>query len=165
MINGYYLLIHVTKIIMSLYNLINGINPSVFVFLPMLGRHPEEYPRFRDCFLGNDENSIIIFTRVGGGNRNCGYGETELYKDPNFMTTYDDSFDTTYGSYVFRVPDKWKDDFEAIKNGGLSKASIEYLKYLIDFWKTNEMLVEKLKEILKTKEQEQNHEEGGPGNA
>lgn len=137
---------------MSLYNILNGINPAVFVLLPMLGRHPEEYPRFRNCFLSDDENSIIIYTRVGGNNRNCGYGETEFYKDPNFITTYDDSFDSTYGNYVFRVPDKWKDDFEAIKNGGLQKASTEYFKYLIDFWKNNEMLVEKLKEILKTKD-------------
>ena len=156
---------HVTEIIMSLYNLINGINPSVYVFLPMLGRHPEEYPRFRDCFLGDDDNSIIIFTRVGGGNRNCGYGEDELSKDPNFMTTYDDSFDSTYGNYVFRVPDKWKDDFEAIKDGGLKNASVEYFEYLIDFWKNNETLVETLKEILETKEQEQNCKEGGSDDA
>ena len=158
-------MINVSEIIMSLYNMINGLNPAVFVLLPMLGRHPEEYPRFRDCFLGDDDNSIIIFTRVGGGNRNCGYGEDELSKDPNFMTTYDDSFDSTYGNYVFRVPDKWKDDFEAIKNGGLKNASVEYFEYLIDFWKNNETLVETLKEILETKEQEQNDREGESDNA
>lgn len=62
---------------MSLYNMINGVNLSAFIFLPMLGKHPNEYPRFRDCFLGEDENSIVVFTRVGGGNRKCGFGEEE----------------------------------------------------------------------------------------
>ncbi len=34
---------------MSLYNMINGVNPATFFILPMLGKHPDEYPRFRDC--------------------------------------------------------------------------------------------------------------------
>ena len=73
---------------MSLYNLIYGVSSATFVILPMLGKHPEEYPRFRDCFLEpmgykleNEfpimaalerekpaENCIYVFTRMGGGN-------------------------------------------------------------------------------------------------
>ncbi len=60
---------------MSLYNMINGVNPATFFILPMLGKHPDEYPRFRDCFVGEDQKSIEILTRVGGGNRHCGNGE------------------------------------------------------------------------------------------
>lgn len=60
---------------MSLYNMIHGYNISCIVFMPMLGRKQEEYPRFRDCFLSDDKEHIIIYTRVGGGNRGCGYGE------------------------------------------------------------------------------------------
>lgn len=139
---------------MSLYNMINGVNPSVFVFLPMLGRRPEEYPRFRDCFLGKDENSIVIFTRVGGPNRGCGYGEEELFKDVNFLKTYDDDFDNTYGSYVFSVPDKWRKDFDTIvQGGGVKNASVEYLEYLIEFWEKNESLVAILKKFLSEKQQ------------
>ena len=55
--------------------MINGVNPATFLFLPMLGKHPDEYPRFRDCFISEDETQKIVFTRVGGGNRNCGFGE------------------------------------------------------------------------------------------
>lgn len=93
--------------------MINGVNPAAFLILPMLGRHADDYPRFRDCFV-NEDKQIVVFTRVGGGNRNTGFGEEELYKDPNFVKTYDDDFDSTYGYYVFNVPDKWKEDFDKI---------------------------------------------------
>ena len=69
---------------MSLYNMMNGFNPACVFIMPMLGRKQEEYPRFRDCFV-TEENNIAIYTRVGGGNRGCGFGEEELYKDENFL--------------------------------------------------------------------------------
>ena len=60
---------------MSLYNLVNGYNPACICLMPMLGRKQDEYPRFRDCFLSDDEEHLVIYTRVGGANRNNGYGE------------------------------------------------------------------------------------------
>ena len=46
---------------MSLYNMLHGVNPSTFFILPMLGeKHPDEYPRFRDCFIGDDKNILSI---------------------------------------------------------------------------------------------------------
>lgn len=101
---------------MSLYNMLNGVNLATFFILPMLDKHPDEYPRFRDCFVGEDNNSIVVYTRVGGGNRNCGFGEEELYKHPNFIKTYDDCSDSTYGYYVFSIPKEWQEDFNAILN-------------------------------------------------
>lgn len=118
---------------MSLYNMINGFNPSCIFFMPMLGRKQEEYPRFRDCFL-TEENNIAIYTRVGGGNRNIGYGEEELYKDPNFIRTYDDDYDETYGTYEFKVPEKWKADFAKIINGDMRAVSDEYVEMLEAFY-------------------------------
>ena len=53
---------------MSLYNMINGFNPACLLIMPMLGRKQEEWPRFRDCLV-TDENNIAIYTRVGGGNQ------------------------------------------------------------------------------------------------
>lgn len=120
---------------MSLYNMMNGFNPACLIFMPMLGRKQEEYPRFRDCFISEDEKHIIIYTRVGGGNRNCGYGEEDLYKDPNFVKTWDDDYDSTYGYYEFSVPEKWKKDFDAImKDGDPTKASDEYVAYVKEFY-------------------------------
>ena len=105
--------------------MINGVNPATFFILPMLGeKHPDNYPRFRDCFVEGDE--IHIYTRVGGGNRNCGYGEDELYKHPNYITTFDDDFDSTFATYTFSVPGEWKKDFDKIKEGKIKEVSDEY---------------------------------------
>ncbi len=120
---------------MSMYNMVNGFNPSCVFIMPMLGRKQEEWPRFRDCWV-TEENNIAIYTRVGGGNRNCGYGEEKLYEDPNFITTYDDEDDTTYATYEFKVPDKWKADFELILNGKIKEVSDEYKLYLKEFFPT-----------------------------
>ena len=118
---------------MSLYNMMNGFNPACVFIMPMLGRKQDEWPRFRDCFV-NKEGQIEIYTRVGGGNRGCGYGEEELYKDPNFVTSYDDDFDNTYATYVFNVPEVWKSDFDKIFSGKLGEVSDEYKTYLREFF-------------------------------
>lgn len=116
---------------MNFYNMVNGVTLSTFLILPMLGKHPDEYPRFRDCFLKDEEhpeydNHIHVYTRVGGGNRGGGYGEEELYKHPNFIATFDDSFDNTFATYVFSVPDKWKADFDKLTKGDALAISEEY---------------------------------------
>lgn len=111
---------------MSFYNIVFEYNHYCILVLPMLGRKPEEYPRFRDCFV-TEEGNIAVYTRVGGGNRNCGYEEEVLYDDPDFIRTYDDAFDSTYGTYEFRVPEKWKEDFDKIMSGDAKSVSDEYV--------------------------------------
>ena len=118
---------------MSFYNMVNGFNPACVFIMPMLGRKQDEWPRFRDCFVSQDGN-IEIYTRVGGANRGCGFGEEELYKDPNFITSYDDDFDNTYATYVFSVPEKWKEDFDKIVDGKIRETSLEYQNYLREFF-------------------------------
>lgn len=114
---------------MSLYNMINGVNPATFFVLPMLGeKHPDSYPRFRDCFIQNDE--IHVLTRVGGNNKGCEYGEEELQKHPNYLRDFDEAFDSTYATYVFSVPEEFKADFELIKEGNLKEISSKYKERL-----------------------------------
>ena len=108
----------------------NGVNPATFLFLPMLGKHPDNYPRFRDCFI-TDDNTILVLTRVGGSNRGCGYGEEEIMKSPYFIKTYDADWDNTYGYYEFKVPEVWKDEFESLLNG--NKPSEKYLIQIFTF--------------------------------
>lgn len=111
--------------------MMNGVSPAVFLIMPMLGeKHPEAYPRFRDCFVNDDETEIHVYTRVGGGNRESDYGQEELMKHPNFLTTWDDDFDNTYGYYSFSVPDEWKSDFEKICKGDVKLISPEYKERL-----------------------------------
>lgn len=118
---------------MSLYNMMNGFNFACVVIMPMLGKQADEYPRFRDCYV-TEEGNIAIFTRCGGGNRNCGFGEEKLYEDENFITTYDDEYDCTYATYEFKVPEKWKSDFDLIVGGKLKEVSKEYVDYLKAFY-------------------------------
>ena len=119
---------------MSLYNALMGYNPACLVFLPMLGRQQEDYPRFRDCFLSEDNEHIDIYTRVGGNNRGCGYGEEELYKDENYVETFDDEYDSTYATYRFKVPEKWQSDFHLITSGMLNNVSNEYVNHVKNFY-------------------------------
>jgi len=117
---------------MNLYNMLHGVTSVTFFVMPMLGdEHPDNYPRFRDCFLGDKEhpewdNFIHVYTRVGGNNRGQGYGEALLYDHPEYVTTFDDSFDNTYASYIFKVPEKWKADFDLVVAGEFEKLSKEY---------------------------------------
>lgn len=117
---------------MSLYNLINGVNSATFFILPMLGHHPDAYPRFRDCFTGDEEypeydGHIHIYTRTGGGNREEYSTENEwMCSLPGYVADYDDSFDYTYASWVFKVPEKWQADFDKINGGKPLEISAEY---------------------------------------
>lgn len=115
---------------MSLYNLVNGVNPATFFFLPMLGKHPEEYPRFRDCGIDPEKKQIVVLTRVGGSNRNSGYGEEKLYKSPYFVTTKDAEWDNTYAYYFFCVPEEWKADFDSLIGG--KKPSDKYIEKMCE---------------------------------
>lgn len=129
----------------GLYNVLFGWNPACVLLAPMLTEeNPQEFfPRFRDCFIGDDNDSIVIYTRVGGGNRSYetnepheplsdydeGYSneEVKLYQMPTFIRTWDDDFDNTYGCYEFGVPDEWKGDFENVKAGEFDKLSDAYV--------------------------------------
>lgn len=117
---------------MSLYNMVNGVSPATFFILPMLGKHPDEYPRFRDCFLEDEEypkydDCIHVYTRTGGGNREAYEEENEaMMAMPEYITDWDDSSDCTYASWIFKVPEKWISDFNAITSGNLQDVSKEY---------------------------------------
>lgn len=113
--------------------MLHGMNPTVFVFLPMLGLHPEAYPRFRDAFIGkvsrdmeseihpllgpdkkieNDEEFITVYTRTGGEHRQRFIEENKIMSEhPCFVETYDDEFDNTFAFWIFKIPEKWQSDY------------------------------------------------------
>lgn len=121
---------------MSLYNAINRVSQATFFILPMLGKHPDEYPRFRDCFCQDEahpehNNYIHIYTRTGGGNRKDYVNENQVIRDMDgFVVDYDDSVDSTYASWIFKVPERWQDDFNALLEGKLAHVSKEYIAEL-----------------------------------
>ena len=81
-----------------------------------------------DCFV--DNNEIHVYTRVGGGNRNCEFGEEELQQHPNYLRDFDDEYDSTYATYVFSIPDEFKNDFDLITSGKIKEISEAYKKRL-----------------------------------
>jgi len=117
---------------MSLYNLINGVGPAAYFILPFLGKLPDEYPRFRDCFTHDPEHpeyddKIHIYTRVGGGNRESYEAEiNELRAMAGYLADHDDNFDSTYATFVYEIPEKWKRDYEFAKQMKLADVSPEY---------------------------------------
>lgn len=117
---------------MSLYNMMFGVNSATFFVLPMLGYHPDFYPRFRDCFTSDEcypeyNDHIHIYTRTGGGNRDSYEAENDAMRDiEGYVTDFDDNFDSTYASWVFKVPERWKADYDKIKVGNIKDVSAEY---------------------------------------
>jgi hypothetical protein len=101
----------------SLYNALFGRNPLSPFYLAILGLDIADVGRFRDCFLQKTDEGevrIVIYTRNGGGNRDA-YEEVtkNLQAHPEYVTDFDDDFDCTYASYVFKVPDKLIDTVKA----------------------------------------------------
>jgi hypothetical protein len=115
----------------GLYNMLFGYNTACAFLLPMLtDEKPEKFfPRFRDCGLGSDRNSIVVFTRTGGGNREA-YAEenAKIASLPTYRCDYDDDFDCTYAYFVYDVPKEWRNDFELLKDSRLDELSDAYLE-------------------------------------
>jgi len=140
---------------MSLYNVINGVNQFTFLVLPMLDKHPDEYPKFRDCFVKDEsrpdlDNHIHVYTRTGGGNREGYIEENKKMTDhPNFVTDFDDDFDSTFASWIFSIPEKWKNDFNLLQKGEIRSISKEYKEQIMKVFP-------KLKETLTALFQKEN---------
>ena len=115
---------------MSLYQMVNGVNPAAFFILPLLDRHPDEYPRFRDCFV--KDGKIQVYTRTGGANRSSYEEENQsMCEMPTYMCTYDYDKDSTYAYWEFKVPEQWQADFDKVVAGQMLTVSIAYVKQLI----------------------------------
>ena len=120
---------------MSLYQMVNGLNPATFYILPMLGNHPDMYPRFRDCFLterkfqmqdgmplmlpveGGREDLIFILTRTGGNNRADYQEQIDWMRSlPGYIEDYDEEFDSTFAFFVYEIPEKWKPELVSLND-------------------------------------------------
>ena len=102
---------------MSLYNMVMGMNTDlVMAVSALLGMNiREDFPRFRNVFtnddgcpMAKDDYDFIIYTRMGGGNRECWEGIDAVACDCAacvsnrleamgwVVARYDDNFDSTY---------------------------------------------------------------------
>lgn len=126
-----------------MYNLLFGQNSLAPLLLKILDLDQPNgnwsSGRFRDIYLNDDGTRIILFTRNGGGNRECwdlwteneieGVSDTEkcscvgcnmtyrLPKHPYYICDYDDDFDPTYAYVEFRVPEEYLPLTKALATG------------------------------------------------
>lgn len=104
---------------MSMYGLIFGENAAADVLLKLLALSKDDFFRYRDCYL-SEGNKIAVYTRGGGGNRECWMDEcgddshvsecvvtkqSTLRKHPLYVNDSDDEFDNTYATFYFRLPE------------------------------------------------------------
>lgn len=105
---------------MSLYNSLFGVNSIAPILLKILdidqpkGKYTSG--RFRDIYLNADGTKVILLTRNGGGNREDYFPE-DIKKHPNYLTDYDDSFDSTYAYIEFSVPKQFEKEIKALATG------------------------------------------------
>lgn len=115
---------------MGMYNLIFGESGNADKLLMLLGLSRDNFYRYRDCYL-DEKSRIAVYTRGGGNNRQCychDYlepGDERVMfdgeehqpdcvviahdancKHPCYLYDKDDSFDNTYATFYFRVPEE-----------------------------------------------------------
>lgn len=155
---------------MSMYNMIYGVNQAAFYILPMLeDKHPELYPRFRDCFVGRmkrsesekdeyglpirdmvdeDKKIMDVYLRIGGDNR-IDYQEeiTLMRNNINYIEDYDDSYDETFANFIFSIPEEFIADFDLINENKIKETSQKYRDRLYSVYpKLKDMFDEMFKE-------------------
>ena len=122
---------------MSLYNMLFGVNPSTYFLLPLIGIPLDNIPRYRDCFLSDDnDKQIEVMTRTGGGNREAYEAENAaLQANPNYVDDRDmDEFDSTYALFTFNVPAEFHADLELLYDQKLRETSQAYKDTVMTFW-------------------------------
>lgn len=104
---------------MGMYSLMHGQNPLGPDLLAVIGLTVGDVGRYRDAYVS--EGMIAVYTRNGGGNRECWDDEADdcrctgciatrhLPAHPLYLFDRDDSFDETYATFYFRIPDDWRE--------------------------------------------------------
>lgn len=93
---------------MSMYNNLFGENEDSIALLGMIGCTKEMFGRFRDVFICDKGENIIVYTRTGGNNRRDYEEEIKnIRQNPNYSEDYDDNFDETYAYFKFKVPEEY----------------------------------------------------------
>lgn len=104
---------------MSLYNIVSGHNANAGACLLMLGfTNHNQLPRFRDAWLTDDGETIVVLTRTGGNNR-ADYADENatLTQRPYYIRDMDDPDDSTYARWYFNTPLEFVSDAKIIARG------------------------------------------------
>jgi hypothetical protein len=100
---------------MSLYNMIFGVNKLSPMILATLNLSPDDFGRFRNCFVA--DGKIAVYTRCGGGNRDDYVHIFDaMQAHPLFLEDVDDDFDSTYCTFFFSYPEAFAEDLRKIES-------------------------------------------------
>ena len=89
---------------MSLYSQLFSENKDATAILGFAGLTREMFPRYRDVFLADKGDTVIVYTRVGGGNRETYQTDIdEIITHTQYIDNYDDEKDNTYAYFKFNV--------------------------------------------------------------
>jgi len=108
---------------MSMYAAMFGENANSDEVLAVIGLTRDDFYRYRDCWV-EDDGKVAVYTRGGGGNRECWRGasdgcddsadthaanctvtmQSRLREHPLYYRDVDDDFDCTYATFYFRAP-------------------------------------------------------------
>lgn len=93
---------------MALYTQLFGENPDATAILGFAGLTREMFPRYRDVFLMNEGRNVIVYTRIGGPNREHYLKEIkDILSHPQYKDNCDDEFDNTYAYFKFNILDNY----------------------------------------------------------
>ena len=125
--------------------LAGGYLPVSLFLMPLLGfGHPEDFPRFRDCYF--EDGKIYVFTTMGGKNYACEQGGQfkqtcncfccQIYRiEMNELyigRRSENQHGTGYWLFAFDIPKKWKKDVEKILRCDFKETSIEYKRLMLN---------------------------------
>ena len=95
---------------MALYNQLFGENEDATAILGFAGLTREMFPRYRDVFLADEGRTVIVYTRIGGANREAYEDEIKtIINHPQYKDNCDDEKDNTYAYFKFNVFEKYLD--------------------------------------------------------
>ena len=112
-----------------MYAMIFGENEASDAILATLGLTRGDVGRFRDVFI--TDGKIAVYTRNGGGNRECWEDSKEgtechcpgcticdiLPRHPMYLSDADDDFDSTYATVYFRFPPEYAEELRRLDSG------------------------------------------------
>lgn len=95
---------------MSLYTQLFGENKEAKAILGFTNLTCEMFPRYRDVFLADKGTNVIVYTRIGGPNRNDYKQQIKTIRQhKQFIKDYDDEYDNTYAYFKFKVLPEYLD--------------------------------------------------------
>lgn len=113
-----------------MYNMVFGHNDLAPALFAMLGLSPQFFDRPRDAWLNEDGSEIHVYTRLGGGNRE-GYEETwkRIQAHPLYLRDFDDEFDVTYATAVFRAPPEYLETCRGLADGTMRSGDARWQQF------------------------------------